>query len=340
MMFSIIMPVYNAEHFLAESIESVVLQSYGNWELIAIDDGSKDNSLDILKAYASRDSRIRICSQKNQGVSETRNRGLALVRGDYILFLDADDTWHEDTLHTIHQVIQDYACDVVTFNMYRMDASGKIKGKVTTPLSETLLVVNSEDKKKQYIYPLLCGKKSFGLVGNFAVKSPLAGSVRFRTDMIMCEDLLFDMQMYQKAKTIVCLPDYFYYYRCNPTGTVNQFNYQKIEDIKLAYHAKIELARGKGLPEEIQNHALAFFFASIIQFYHSILHDTGLCKEYKQKICGDQFIMDELQRYRQLSEQPVSLDILLGSPLKRWKQKYSLLAKRKIKNAINHMKGK
>lgn len=95
--FSVIMPIYNCTDFLDKSIQSVLYQDYDNWELILIDDGSTDNSLDICLKYQKNDKRITVISQKNEGPSVARNKGLELANGDYIVFLDSDD-WLDNNL--------------------------------------------------------------------------------------------------------------------------------------------------------------------------------------------------------------------------------------------------
>ena len=88
---SVIVPVYNVEKFLAQCLESLVLQTYKNLEIIIVDDGSSDNSYKIYKKYAKSDSRIQIIKQKNAGVSAARNTGLASATGEYVHFIDSDD---------------------------------------------------------------------------------------------------------------------------------------------------------------------------------------------------------------------------------------------------------
>ena len=88
---SVIMPVYNVEKYLARAMDSIVLQTYKNLEIICVNDGSTDGSLKILQKYAKRDKRIRIISQKNQGLSVARNTGYDVATGDYVYFIDTDD---------------------------------------------------------------------------------------------------------------------------------------------------------------------------------------------------------------------------------------------------------
>ncbi|MBR2427204.1 MAG: glycosyltransferase family 2 protein, partial [Lentisphaeria bacterium] len=95
---SIITPAYNAERFMAETLESVLNQTYPLWELLVIDDGSKDSTPDILKKYAEKDSRIIPIRQENAGSSAARNNGIRQAKGRYIVLLDADDLWEPEFL--------------------------------------------------------------------------------------------------------------------------------------------------------------------------------------------------------------------------------------------------
>lgn len=100
-MISIIIPVYNTERFIEDCIKSILLQTYSFFELILVDDGSTDNSLHICKRYEKVDKRIKVFSKQNNGVSSTRNFGLARASGDWIMFVDSDDTINPDTLQSL-----------------------------------------------------------------------------------------------------------------------------------------------------------------------------------------------------------------------------------------------
>jgi len=97
---SIIIPCYNAEEFISETIDSVLAQTYENWEMIIVDDCSIDNSPQIILSSTNKDERIRLIKlSKNSGVAEARNMGLLQAKGDYIAFLDSDDIWDKNKLH-------------------------------------------------------------------------------------------------------------------------------------------------------------------------------------------------------------------------------------------------
>lgn len=98
-LISIIMPAYNCEKYIEDAINSVIAQTYNSWELIVIDDGSKDNTIKIVEGLSDKDKRIRFYkNEKNLGVSETRNKGISFAKGDWIAFLDSDDMWEESKL--------------------------------------------------------------------------------------------------------------------------------------------------------------------------------------------------------------------------------------------------
>jgi glycosyltransferase involved in cell wall biosynthesis len=95
---TVVMPAYNASEYLSETIESVLSQTFTNFELLIIDDGSTDNTAEIANHYSHKDRRIKLISQKNQGVSIARNTGIEIAKGEYIAFLDSDDQWLADKL--------------------------------------------------------------------------------------------------------------------------------------------------------------------------------------------------------------------------------------------------
>ena len=99
--FSVIIPVYNVESYLRECLDSVLCQTFQDWEAICVNDGSSDNSLAILDEYAAKDSRFKVVSQANGGLSAARNTGIDNASGEYIVFLDSDDWIEYNTLEIL-----------------------------------------------------------------------------------------------------------------------------------------------------------------------------------------------------------------------------------------------
>ena len=95
-MVSIVMPAYNCADYIEETLQSVLMQTYENWEVVVVDDQSTDDTKKIVKAFATKDKRIRLLElEKNSGVAIARNRGIVAARGNYIAFLDSDDLWRK-----------------------------------------------------------------------------------------------------------------------------------------------------------------------------------------------------------------------------------------------------
>ena len=113
---SIIMPVYNSEKYVGEAIESVLAQDYDNFELICVNDGSTDNSLSIIKEYEKKDSRIKVYTKENGGISSTRNYGIKKATGEYIGFIDNDDEYAPNLISDNIKIIDEDQSEIIKFN--------------------------------------------------------------------------------------------------------------------------------------------------------------------------------------------------------------------------------
>ena len=119
------MPCYNAERFIEETIQSVINQTYSFWELIIVSDGSTDKSVELIKELAKSESRISLFEKKNTGVSDTRNFGIEKCKGEYIAFLDADDTWNTTNLEDKVNLLLNDNVDFVYADMELVDEKSK-----------------------------------------------------------------------------------------------------------------------------------------------------------------------------------------------------------------------
>ena len=122
-LISVIVPAYNAEKYIGKCIDSVLAQTYRDWELISVDDGSQDGTLGILKRYAKADCRIRVIRQvENQGPGIARNTGIAEAKGKYVVFIDSDDYIEKDYF----QLLSEHDEDVVFINVRNVDEEGRV----------------------------------------------------------------------------------------------------------------------------------------------------------------------------------------------------------------------
>ena len=120
---SIIMPIYNAEAFLKDSLDDIIGQTLKEFELICINDGSTDNSQNMLKEYSCQDDRIKVICQDNKGPGIARNTGVCRASGKYLLFLDSDDRFEEDLLELIYRCAEENEADIVVYNADMFDTS-------------------------------------------------------------------------------------------------------------------------------------------------------------------------------------------------------------------------
>lgn len=204
---SILLPSYNYETYIRKAIDSVLDQSFSNWELIIIDDGSKDNSVNIIKTY--KDKRIHLYVQKNQGVTKTLNKGLKLSKGKYICFLDADDKYHPDKL--ISQIeAMNSGFDIVTTKVEAIDENDE-----HSPFEHFNESWNLYDKNeifgKDMIYKFL--HKNYFCKSSLMIKKSLfdkCGS--FKTELLTAYDLELWLKMIPNAK-VTRVDNILTYYR-------------------------------------------------------------------------------------------------------------------------------
>jgi teichuronic acid biosynthesis glycosyltransferase TuaG len=122
---SIITPMYNGAKFVRQTIESVLSQSYGNWEMFVIDDGSTDEGPEIVKKYSTLDNRIKLLTQRNAGSAAARNNGIRHAMGQYIALLDSDDTWNKDFLEKQLKLMKEKNALLVYSSHTRIDAESR-----------------------------------------------------------------------------------------------------------------------------------------------------------------------------------------------------------------------
>ena len=122
---SVIIPAYNVEHYLSECLDSVLMQSITNFEILLVDDGSTDGTAKICDSYANRDSRIKVFHKINGGQSSARNLALSYVKGKYVFFLDADDKISPTAFAVLLENMEKYAVDILSYSFAFMDENSR-----------------------------------------------------------------------------------------------------------------------------------------------------------------------------------------------------------------------
>ncbi len=122
---SVIIPVYNAEKYLRECLDSVINQTLTEIEIICVDDGSTDSSLNILREYEAKDRRFRVLTQKNQFAGVARNNGMAIAKGTFFAFLDADDYYTPDALGVLYSLAEQHSLDIIKASFFNLETGEK-----------------------------------------------------------------------------------------------------------------------------------------------------------------------------------------------------------------------
>lgn len=210
--FSVLVPVYNVERYIHECIESVLRQTYTQFELILVDDGSSDRSGIICDEYAQKDSRIKVYHKKNQGLIHTRRYAISYASGDYYVFLDSDDTIKQDALAIIYNKIQKYDCDCIIYGLERVE-NGKVKSQTYDSIEELIY-------DKRTIYRKVFFSTEYNSLCRKAVKACVFHDVDYSPyyHLKYTEDLLQSLEIYKYSNAIAFIPDVLYEYRMNQSS--------------------------------------------------------------------------------------------------------------------------
>lgn len=211
MLFSFVIPIYNAEQTLERCLSSVFAQTYCKFEVIAIDDGSSDMSYKILQKYANQDARYKIYTQSNMGPGPTRNRGLNIAKGDYVAFLDSDDYIENDYLDKVLKIISKDSPDVIMLDLVLESPNGKI-------IRYERASIYSDLSKKELIAMQMTGKLPWGgcrkVVSLDLIRK---NSLKYSVDAVG-EEAIFSFDVLRLSSKIEFLNSIVYHYIDHPTS--------------------------------------------------------------------------------------------------------------------------
>ena len=210
---SVIIPAYNVDKYISKCLESIVEQTLRNIEIIVINDGSEDNTLNIVEAFAQQDERIKVINQTNQKQGAARNRGLEIASGDCIIFIDADDWIDKNYLEEMYHALTDNHADMAVSQMCRYK-NGKDyracldyhKKEVYTGMTDIIKVLDLPSK--------------FTASGKLYTKKAIE-NLQFK-EGVYFEDARFLIRVLPKVSTLVTVPDVCYHYVANDDSTLRK----------------------------------------------------------------------------------------------------------------------
>lgn len=261
MKFSVLIPAYNAENFIAESIMSVMNQTYPNWEMIIVNDGSTDNTLSILKDYEKKDKRIKIINQENKGSLMARRVAIEKATGDYICFLDSDDFWENNMLEVLVSRIKQYNPDLILFNHNVVNLKGEIyqttkhiyNDKQGPIKNESLLSDFLMTNKLNNVWAKVVSKKLLDLdVRDYSIYGRLMQS----------DDRLQSLSLIYNSSKTIYIDETFYNYRTNPESITHNYTFKNLKDTFMT-----EVANEKFLIENnVGDEYLTIFYNHFIYY--------------------------------------------------------------------------
>lgn len=266
---SVIIPVYNVEKYLKECLDSICNQTFRDIEIICVNDGSSDSSLDILNDYAKNDDRIRIISQKNQGLGAARNTGFRYAQGNYVYFIDSDDYIELDTLEKLHSNAVSNDSDIVLFKFQTVDDFKNIHRRgLEFKIDEIFGDIDYENFTFTY-------KDAGRHIMNSAFSACLKlyrkqfiDTVDFTFPVgLNFEDVPVHVKVMIEAKRISFVPESLYNYRSNPNSILNStakgFDIFEIIDLVEDYLKK------SNHYDELENEFIFFKIAQILVYLKS-----------------------------------------------------------------------
>lgn len=288
MKFSVIIPCYNVEKYIENTIKTVLNQTYKDFEIILIDDGSKDSTLAILNNLKETDNRIKIFTQPNKGVSYTRNRGIDIAKGEYIYFLDADDEIKNTLFEEANKVFSEKNIGVFSFGY-----------KVIKETKEKIYIANKEFEgvytSKEFL------KKYFKLeipqsICSLIVRRDSLKNIKFNEKLKIGEDLDFQIRviLLNNEMEIYYTPNIYFYYimRKNSAMTSKKFN---IKDLEMLYYLD-ELRK-----QALENQLYEFKEYQIIRFFSTIkdISNRNISKQdyklIKNELLKYDYVLKDLQ---------------------------------------------
>lgn len=283
MFFSVILPVYNVEKYLSECVESILKQTFTDYEIILVNDGSKDSSGKICDEYVQKDERVRVIHKANGGASDTRNVGLDASEGEYIVYLDSDDYITSETfLQDLHDKIIDSDSDIVLYKFSKLyDDTGKMDD--CTFSLDFVEQINESDEK---LLELVKKDAYYGMAWIKAFKKSIAvdNKVLFDTNLV-CEDMDWYFQLILHAKKISAIDKSYIAYRQRIGSTTATIKLKNLTDFILTLEKWQKIVETSAISEtkkKALNGALAKYYSNMLVVYARLKDKKK--KEYKKQI--------------------------------------------------------
>lgn len=292
MFFSILVPVYNTSEYLRECVDSILGQSFRDFELVLVDDGSTDHSGTLCDVFAAADDRVRVIHKENEGLMMTRRRGFREARGDYFVCVDSDDKFCDpDALRKIRDMIVSTGCDLVIYN-YVYGAGGGRPERTSALLDcENGHVFEGEEKMRLYEKLLTSNN-----MNNMWIKCPARHVVdvdvdysQWKAQICRAEDLFQSYPMLTNAQRVAYMTDPLYFYRWTPGSIGNKPKFRYADALRCIYQRENGYMDTWNVSAQVRETAvrrqLTGFMNVVCKCYHSCKRG-GTVAEWKKFAAG------------------------------------------------------
>lgn len=304
---SIIVPVYQVEKYIRQCVDSILAQTFTDFELILVDDGSKDKSGQICDEYAGLDERVKVIHKENGGAADTRNRGMEQAIGNYFMFVDSDDYIAPTMVECLYQTIQNENADMTACNYLYFFENDRKKDFTTNVKSEVMTGTEIFYNRKN--------ERNYGfwtVVWNKLMKRENVGKVRFRSGKYY-EDEFWANEIYQMDIKIVTISECLYYYRQHENSTMRQKKIARSLDMVEAYQERIDIYL-KEQKYSDQAYKVLIFSLEFLEESKRLITTEEERKKYIQAENGTKDIVNQLKKKRLSRIQRISLVFLGISP--------------------------
>lgn len=245
---SVIMPVYNGESYVSNMIDSVMAQEYTDLELIVVDDGSSDGTVQIVERYANQDRRIHLVTHSaNKGVSAARNTGLELARGEYVALVDADDRLHPAMYKKLICAIEECSCDMAMCRIY-YENGGAGEEELLPNIGEGVLTEGDYQKLVNGLIDI--NQYFFAGTVRYVFRKSILQDSRFDTRIFYREDLAFLFELLSVRRKIYYADFVGYYYMRNQGSAVERYQKELYENLMYVNGKIFDLSAENNLLEE------------------------------------------------------------------------------------------
>lgn len=274
---SIIVPVYNVEKYIDRCIDSILRQTFADFELILVDDGSLDQSGTICDEYAQKDERIRIIHKENGGVSDARNAGIQVAQGNYFMFCDSDDYVDREWCERMFRAILEHPSDFLVSNVIRVDQNGVPRGAIAN-------TCNTGTRLSYYeLFRMGLSGFTFNKIYNREVL--IKHNILFDPSITIGEDVVFNVKYFAYCSAITYIDMPLYFYRDNSVSALNRYHPNWLELNLVPFYARIPLIEKDNLGEYCDRWLYIFI--------HSLdtVFDKRNCATFIQKLRYNQRMM-------------------------------------------------